>query len=82
MLLWILCSEAIPHSSCYLTSIVDKTHHESVIARFSVQTSAAFLATSEVFTVIDCGYSANFNIRGAFAIIFLIGRTATEALAP
>ena len=29
--------EAIPHPSCYLTSIVDKTHHEPVIAPFSVQ---------------------------------------------
>ena len=29
--------EAIPHPSCYLTSIVDKTHHGLVIASFSVR---------------------------------------------
>ena len=29
--------EAIPHPSCYLTSIVDKAHHCPVIAPFSVQ---------------------------------------------
>ena len=30
--------EAIPHPSCYLTNIVDKTHHRPVIApNFSVQ---------------------------------------------
>ena len=29
--------EAIPHPSCYLTSIVNKTHHGTVIAPFSVQ---------------------------------------------
>ena len=29
--------EAIPHPNCYLTSIVDKTHHGPVIAPFSVQ---------------------------------------------
>ena len=27
--------EAIPHPSCYLTSIVDKTHHGPVISSFS-----------------------------------------------
>ena len=41
MLLWILCFwfllEAILHPSCYLTSTVDKTHHGSVIAPFSLQ---------------------------------------------
>ena len=29
--------EAIPYPSCYLTSIVNKTHHEPVIAPFFVQ---------------------------------------------
>ena len=29
--------EAKPHPSCYLTLIVDQTHHWSVIAPFSVQ---------------------------------------------
>ena len=34
--LWILCFalEAIPHPSCYLNSIMDKTRHEPVIALF------------------------------------------------
>ena len=40
--------EAIPHPSCYLTSIVDKTHHGPVVAFFFCATSAAFIATSEV----------------------------------
>ena len=50
MLLWILCFwfEAIPHPSCYLTSIVDKTHHGHSYCFFFCATSAAFLATSEV----------------------------------
>ena len=29
--------EGLRRPSCYLTSIVDKTHHEPVIAPFSVQ---------------------------------------------
>ena len=29
--------EAIPHPSCYLTYIVDETHHGPVIALFSMQ---------------------------------------------
>ena len=42
--------EAMPHSRCYFTSIVDKTHHEPGIALFFFfATSAAFLATPEVF---------------------------------
>ena len=34
--------EAIPDPNCYLTSIVDKIHHESVIAPFFCATFAAF----------------------------------------
>ena len=40
VLLWMCYTfgfEAMPHPSCYLTSIMDKTHHEPVIALFSVQ---------------------------------------------
>ena len=33
---------AIPHPSCYLTSIMDKTHHGPVIALFSVQLQQLF----------------------------------------
>ena len=29
--------EAMPHLSCYLTSIVDKTHNRPVVVSFSVQ---------------------------------------------
>ena len=40
ILLWFgFCTfgfEALPHRSCYLTSIVDETHHGPVIAPFSV----------------------------------------------
>ena len=35
--------EAIPIRSCYLTSTVDKGHHGSVIASFSVQLLQLFL---------------------------------------
>ena len=41
--------ETMPRPSCYLTSIIDKTYHGPVIALFFCATSAAFLATSEVF---------------------------------
>ena len=34
--------EAMPHTSCYLTSIMDKTHHAPVIALFSVQLQQLF----------------------------------------
>ena len=34
--------EAMPHPSCYLTSIVEKTHHGQVIAPFSVQLPQLF----------------------------------------
>ena len=40
--------EAIHNSSCYLTSIMDKTQYGSVVASFFCATSAAFLATSDV----------------------------------
>ena len=44
MLLWILCFgfEVMRHPSCYLTFIMDKTHHGLIIALFCA-TSAAFL---------------------------------------
>ena len=41
--------EAMPHPSCYLTSIMDETPYGPVIALFSCATSAAFLTTLEVF---------------------------------
>ena len=42
--------EAIPHPSCYLTSIMNKTHDGWVsYCSFFCETLAAFLATSEVF---------------------------------
>ena len=37
----------LPHPSCYLTSIVDKTQDGLVIDPFSVQLLQLFLATSE-----------------------------------
>ena len=44
MLLWICAFgfEVVPHLSCYLTSIMDKTHHGPVIALFSVQLHQLF----------------------------------------
>ena len=45
MLLFRLCSfglEAMPRPSCYLTSIMDKTHHGPVIALSSVQRQQFF----------------------------------------
>ena len=44
MLLWILCFgfDGMPHPSCYLTSIMNKTHHEPVIALFSLQLQQLF----------------------------------------
>ena len=40
---------AMPDPSCYLISIMDKTHYGPVIALFSVQLQQPFLATLEVF---------------------------------
>ena len=40
--------EAMSHPSCYLTSIMDKTHHGPIIALFFCANLAAFLATPEV----------------------------------
>ena len=39
MLLWIVCFgfEAIPHPSCYKSSVADNTQHGLVIALFSTQ---------------------------------------------
>ena len=53
------CFEAISHPSCYLTSIVDKTHHGPVIAPFSLQLRSyisyvrSVLLTNPFFTVTD-----------------------------
>ena len=49
MLLWICAFgfEAIPHPSCYLAFITDKTHHRPVIAFFCA-TSVASSAMLEV----------------------------------
>ena len=51
--------EAIPHPKCYLISIVDKTHHGTVIAPFCVQDRQLFqlprrcLSNQTFFAVID-----------------------------
>ena len=45
MLLWMCCAfgfEFMPYPSRYLNSILDKTHHRSVIALFSVQLQQLF----------------------------------------
>ena len=39
---WAFDFEAIPQSGCYLTSIMNITHHRSVTAPFSVQLSQLF----------------------------------------
>ena len=59
MLLWILCFgfEAMFHPSCYLTSIMDKTHHGSVIGLFSVQLQRSILATFEVAILVTNQFS-------------------------
>ena len=75
--------EAIPHLSCYLTSIVNKTHHEPVIALFLCNFCCSFSNVRGVLkckssTFIHCywliyfGYLTNNNTRGAFVITFLI----------
>ena len=73
--------EAIPHPSCFLTSILDKTHHEPVIAPFSVQLLQHFQlrrrchSNQPFFTVIlviyFC-YSASCNTRGALNVIIFV----------
>ena len=40
--------EAIPHPSCYLTSVKYKSNHGPIFAHFSVQILQLFLATLEV----------------------------------
>ena len=64
----------------YLTSTVDKTHHGAVLDPFSVRLVKFFsyaegVLVTNLFSVIDdmlfC-YAANYNIQGAFVIIFLI----------
>ena len=85
-MVWILCFgfEAISHSSCHLTSIVEKTHYGLVIVPFSAQLLQHFcsffsyvggvLVTSlfHCYSLIYFGYSANYSTRGAFVIIFWI----------
>ena len=42
----LLVFKLLPNPRCYLTSIMDKTHHGPVIALFSVQLQQLFLTTS------------------------------------
>ena len=85
VLLWILCFWfwSLPLPSCYLTSIVNKTHHGPVIVPFSVQLLQPFIYAGVVLisrlpTFFHCCwliyfcYSANYNKRGAFVKIYLI----------
>ena len=77
--------EAIPHPSCSLTSIIQKvTIGQSLVlflcnfCRFFSCVGAMFggVLVTNLFSLlliyIYFGYSANYNTRGAFMIIFLI----------
>ena len=55
--------EATPHPSCYLTSILNKTHHGTIGAPFLCNFCSFF---SYARSVLES------NTRGAFAIIFMI----------
>ena len=73
--------EAMSHPSCYLTSIIEKTHHGPVIVLFFVQIqqlfqlrrrypcNQSFLTEVPIFQL----FSKLYNTEGAFMILFLFG---------
>ena len=79
----LLVLKLYPHPSCYLFSIVAKTHHGPVIALFSAQLLQHFSYVEGVlvsklqtffhyYRLTHFGYLANYNIRETFLSIFLI----------
>ena len=83
MLLWILCFwfEAMLHPSCYLTSVMNKTHHRLVAALFVCSFSSFFsyvgciLVTNHFSLLLIDGYILAIHqiiIQGGFAILLLI----------
>ena len=75
--------ESIPYASCYLTSIGNKTHHGPVIAHFLCNFCSFFSYAGGILVIkkptffhcywfIYSGYSASYNTRRAFVIIFFI----------
>ena len=87
--------EAIPPLNCYLTSIMEKTHHGSVIALFSVQLQQTFsytgsiavtnhfslLLTDRYILAIQQIITHEKHLRYSFWSVAIFGRVS-EALAP